>query len=116
MTTTLNLRSPEDLLAAAPVVLGFVPTDSAVMFTFDGPSCFHARVDLPRVGEEVDECIEALLLRASGTTWGGCCSCSTPRTRCPPTGWPGAWCGPSVPRASRWSTCSGPMADGGSRC
>ncbi len=48
MTTTLNLRSPEDLLAAAPVVLGFVPTDSAVMFTFDGPSCFHARVDLPR--------------------------------------------------------------------
>ncbi len=61
MTTTLNLRSPEDLLAAAPVVLGFVPTDSAVMFTFDGPSCFHARVDLPRVGQEVDECIQALL-------------------------------------------------------
>ena len=61
MTTTLNLRSPEDLLAAAPVVLGFVPTDSAVMFTFDAPSCFHARVDLPRVGEEVDGCIEALL-------------------------------------------------------
>jgi hypothetical protein len=61
MTTTLNLRSPEDLLAAAPVVLGFVPTDSAVMFTFDGQNCFHARVDLPRVGEEVDECIEALL-------------------------------------------------------
>ena len=61
MTTTLNLRSPDDLLAAAPVVLGFVPTESAVMFTFDGPSCFHARVDLPRVGEEVDDCIEALL-------------------------------------------------------
>jgi hypothetical protein len=61
VTTTLNLRSPEDLLAAAPVVLGFVPTDSAVMFTFDGPSCFHARVDLPRGSEEVDECIEALL-------------------------------------------------------
>lgn len=61
MTTTLTLRSPEDLLAAAPVVLGFVPTDSAVMFTFDGASCFHARVDLPRVGEEVDECIAAML-------------------------------------------------------
>ena len=61
MTTTLSLRSPEDLLAAAPVVLGFVPTDSVVMFTFDGPSCFHARVDLPRVGEEVDACIDALL-------------------------------------------------------
>ncbi len=61
MTTTLNLRSPEDLLAAAPVVLGFVPTDSAVMFTFDGPSCFHARVDLPPLGEKVDPCVESLL-------------------------------------------------------
>ena len=61
MTTTLTLRSPEDLLAAAPVVLGFVPTDSAVMFTFDGPSCFHARVDLPRAAGEVDACVESLL-------------------------------------------------------
>ncbi len=61
MTTTLNLRSPEDLLAAAPVVLGFVPTDSAVMFTFDGPSCFHARVDLPRADDDVGECVETLL-------------------------------------------------------
>jgi hypothetical protein len=61
MTTTLNLRSPEDLLAAAPVVIGFVPTDSAVMFTFDGPSCFHARVDLPQAGDDVDACVETLL-------------------------------------------------------
>ena len=61
MTTTLTLRSPEDLLAAAPVVLGFVPTDSAVMFTFDAPSTFHARVDLPRAGDEVDECVDTLL-------------------------------------------------------
>ena len=61
MTTTLTLRSPEDLLAAAPVVLGFVPSDSAVMFTFDAPHCFHARVDLPRGREEVEGCVEALL-------------------------------------------------------
>ncbi|HET8961206.1 DUF4192 domain-containing protein [Nocardioides sp.] len=61
MTTTLTLRSPEDLLAAAPVVLGFVPTDSAVMFTFDGPSCFHARVDLPSCADQVDPCVESLL-------------------------------------------------------
>jgi hypothetical protein len=61
MTTTLNLRSPEDLIAAAPVVLGFVPTDSAVMFTFDGSSCFHARVDLPQRGDDVDTCVETLL-------------------------------------------------------
>lgn len=61
MTTTLTLRSPEDLLAAAPVVLGFVPTDSVVMFTFEATSCFHARVDLPRPGDDVGECIDALL-------------------------------------------------------
>lgn len=61
MTTTLNLRSPEDLIAAAPVVLGFVPADSAVMFTFDGPTCFHARVDLPQDVLEVDACVETLL-------------------------------------------------------
>jgi hypothetical protein len=61
MTTTLNLRSPEDLIAAAPVVLGFVPADSAVMFTFDGPTCFHARVDLPHDDAEVDACVETLL-------------------------------------------------------
>jgi hypothetical protein len=61
MTTTLNLRSPEDLIAAAPVVLGFVPADSAVMFTFDGPTCFHARVDLPQDDAEVDACVETLL-------------------------------------------------------
>jgi hypothetical protein len=61
MATTLTLRSPEDLLAAAPVVLGFVPTDSAVMFTFDAVSCFHARVDLPAVDEEVDPFVDVLL-------------------------------------------------------
>jgi hypothetical protein len=61
MTTTLTLRSPEDLLAAAPVVLGFVPSDSVVMFTFEAASCFHARVDLPGPGDDVAECIEALL-------------------------------------------------------
>ena len=58
---TLTLRSPEDLLAAAPVVLGFVPTDSAVMFTFDAVNCFHARVDLPAIGEEIDPFVEVLL-------------------------------------------------------
>jgi hypothetical protein len=61
VTQTLTLRSPEDLLAAAPVVLGFVPTDSAVMFTFDGPSCFHARVDLPHDSDTVDACVDTLL-------------------------------------------------------
>jgi hypothetical protein len=60
-TQTLTLRSPEDLLAAAPVVLGFVLSESVVMFTFDAASCFHARVDLPRERADVGECIDALL-------------------------------------------------------
>ena len=45
--TRLTARSPEDLLAAAAVVLGFWPTESVVMLTFDATHPFHARVDLP---------------------------------------------------------------------
>ncbi|WP_182376024.1 DUF4192 domain-containing protein [Nocardioides sp. WS12] len=50
MTTTpatLTVRSPEDLLAIAPVLLGFWPEDSVVMMTFGADRPFHARVDLP---------------------------------------------------------------------
>ena len=32
--TTLSLRTPDDVLAAASVVLGFVPEASLVMMTF----------------------------------------------------------------------------------
>lgn len=45
--TTLTARTPEDLLAVVPVVLGFVPHDSVVMLTFGSRRTFHARVDLP---------------------------------------------------------------------
>jgi hypothetical protein len=45
--TTLCARSPEDLLALVPVVLGFEPAESIVMLTFDAAHPFHARVDLP---------------------------------------------------------------------
>lgn len=51
MTTTLTARGPEDLLAAVPVVLGFRPTESVVMLTFDARRSFHARVDLPPPGD-----------------------------------------------------------------
>ena len=40
-------QTPEDVLAAVNVVLGFEPHDSAVMLTFGGAESFHARVDLP---------------------------------------------------------------------
>jgi len=45
---TLKARTPEDLLAVVPIVLGFHPEDSIVMLTFGPPGeTFHARVDLP---------------------------------------------------------------------
>ncbi|WP_183100125.1 DUF4192 domain-containing protein [Nocardioides pelophilus] len=47
----LRVRCTEDLLAAAPLVLGFQPTDSVVMLTSDGDRPFHARVDLPSRSE-----------------------------------------------------------------
>ncbi len=45
--TKLTTRTPEDVLAAVPVVLGFEPLESVVMLTFGGVETFHARVDLP---------------------------------------------------------------------
>lgn len=58
--TTLTFRTPEDVLAAVPVLLGFEPSDSVVMLTFGGRETFHARVDLPPpLG--VDGAIELLL-------------------------------------------------------
>ena len=44
---TLRARCAEDLIAAAPLVLGFWPADSVVMLTSDGDRPFHARTDLP---------------------------------------------------------------------
>lgn len=47
MTETFRIRTPEDMLAVVPLVLGFHPTDSLVMLTFPTRSrAFHARVDL----------------------------------------------------------------------
>lgn len=56
----LTARSPEDLLAAVPIVLGFVPHDSVVMLTFGAERAFHARVDLP-TDEGHAEVVGALL-------------------------------------------------------
>lgn len=62
--TRFTARTPEDLLAAVPVVLGFQPEDSIVMLTFGAPSTFHARIDLPQDHhdpEQVDAAVGALL-------------------------------------------------------
>jgi hypothetical protein len=59
-STTLQARTPEDVLAAVPVVLGFEPEQSLVMLTFGGKENLHARVDLPPP-DEVDDGVAELL-------------------------------------------------------
>lgn len=70
--TRYTARTPDDLLALVPVVLGFVPDQSVVMLTFaappagrDGPGAhpFHARINLPDAGvaRQVDEVVAGLL-------------------------------------------------------
>ncbi|WP_340538787.1 DUF4192 domain-containing protein [Nocardioides sp. GXZ039] len=56
--TTLTARTPEDLLAAAAVVLGFWPTESVVMLTLEARHRFHARIDLPPDPNDLDELSE----------------------------------------------------------
>ena len=58
--TTMVARSPQDLLAVVPIVLGFVPQDSVVMLTFGARATFHARVDLPGPGR-LPDAVDALL-------------------------------------------------------
>lgn len=59
--TRLTARSPEDLLAVVPVVLGFVPHESVVMLTFGAERTFHARVDLPSDRREIPAVVSSLL-------------------------------------------------------
>lgn len=61
MATTLTARTPEDILAMVPVVLGFHPADSVVMLTFGAEHTFHARVDMPPTIGGVEDMVNALL-------------------------------------------------------
>ena len=62
--STFVARSPTDLIAVVPAVLGFHPQDSVVLLTFGPPEgAFHARVDLPvEVAEQ--ESVAGVLLDA----------------------------------------------------
>lgn len=62
--TSLVARSPEDLLAMVPIVIGFQPAESVVMLTFGARHTFHARIDLPQRADDVDEMVGALLAPA----------------------------------------------------
>lgn len=59
---TLTVRSPEDILALVPYVLGFLPEDSLVLLTAgeEGHS-FHARIDLPDDPADLDLVVEPLV-------------------------------------------------------
>ncbi len=59
--STFVARSPTDLVAMVPLVLGFNPRDSVVLLTFGGPQSFHARVDLPLTLEEQEQVAETLV-------------------------------------------------------
>ena len=65
MTTTtlptLTARTAEDVLAAVPLVLGFVPEESVVMLTSGATHPFHARLDLPHTGKERRAAAESLV-------------------------------------------------------
>ena len=63
---TYTARSPADLLAMAPWLLGFHPEDSVVVLTFGVPGgCFHARVDLAATTAEQRQ-VSELILEALG--------------------------------------------------
>ncbi len=55
-------RTPTDLVAIVPVVLGFHPGDSVVLLTFgESGSSFHARVDLPVAVSEQEVVVGVLV-------------------------------------------------------
>ena len=64
-TKSLVIREPVDLIALAPVVLGFQPEESVVLETFDGASgSFHARADLSRGHPDQDAVARHLVAAA----------------------------------------------------
>lgn len=60
-TRTLRVKTPGDLLAMVPYLLGFHPEESVVLLTLgDSAGRFHARVDLPQDPDEVPVMVEML--------------------------------------------------------
>lgn len=58
---TFAARTPDDVLALVPVVLGFTPADSIAMLTFGSGPPFHARVDLPEGADDLTMAVDRLL-------------------------------------------------------
>ena len=63
---TLTVRTPEDILALVPYVLGFTPEDSVVLLTAgDVAEPFHARIDLPDDPADLDLVVAPLVEAAA---------------------------------------------------
>lgn len=63
--TPFVARTSEDLVAIAPVVLGFHPSESVVLLTFGAPGgSFHARCDLGRTPQAREEVAQSLVRAA----------------------------------------------------
>lgn len=60
-TEVITVRTPEDLLALAPVLMGFHPESSLVMITVGQRGMFHARVDFPARREHLPEIVKMLV-------------------------------------------------------
>ena len=61
-SATFVARTPTDLIAIVPAVLGFHPQDSVVLLTFGPPGgAFHARVDLPVEAAEQEAVADVLV-------------------------------------------------------
>lgn len=58
--TALTVRTPDDLLACVPLVLGFVPQDSAVVLSLPPGGGPHARADVDE-STDLDELAHALV-------------------------------------------------------
>ena len=61
---SITARTPDDILAAVPILIGFTPEESIVMLTLGPQPCFHARIDLPERGEEWPVVFDRLLTPA----------------------------------------------------
>lgn len=61
--TSLTVRNPDDLLACIPLLLGFVPEESAVVVSLPSGAGPHARADVDP-GTDLDQLADALLAPA----------------------------------------------------
>ena len=58
-----RIKSPSDLLALVPSVLGFHPEDSLVLVVTAGEvGNLHARIDLPRDDDEISQVVDTMLI------------------------------------------------------